>query len=200
MTTEQGLLWLVGTIRKIPKRIPILLWDSIPCTGGSPWTRVNLARCSNTFPARLRLIRNQWGKMLSSYSQVCDIIRQRGGYWALEWSSRCAYWDSPIVKQFLRRQKEPLYEATAVGCAYGLRAETGPLQGHPMSKAWLVNGNLPLLPSALERSCHCAANTVHAQASGDNTEIIGKYTPSFVAAVHSLFARTVAHRSVHDPQ
>ena len=104
------------------------------------------------------------------------------------------------MKQFLQRQKEPLYEATAVGCAYGLRAETGPLQGHSMSKAWLVKGNLPLLPSALERSCRCAANTVHAQASGGNTEMIGKYTPSFVAAVHSLFARTVAHRRLRGRQ
>ena len=67
--------------------------------------------------------------MLSGYSQVCDIIRQRGGYWALEWSSRCAYWDSPIVKQFLQRQKEPLYEATAVGCAYGFQCGISTSQG-----------------------------------------------------------------------
>ena len=123
MTTEQGLLWLVGTIRKIPKRIPILLWGSIPCTGGTPWVRYNLARYPDTFPARLRIIRSQWRKMLCNFSRVCDIVRQRGGYWTLEWPSRCAYWDSPIVQRFMQRRKEPVFEATAVGCAFGLRAE-----------------------------------------------------------------------------
>ena len=42
MTTERGLLWLLDQIRGIPKHLPILLWGSIPCTGGTAWTRLNI--------------------------------------------------------------------------------------------------------------------------------------------------------------
>ena len=43
-TTDAGCNWLLRKIAKIPKHLPILLWGSIPCTGGTPWARFNLRK------------------------------------------------------------------------------------------------------------------------------------------------------------
>ena len=84
-----------------------------------------------------------------------------------------------------------VYQATATGCAFGLRAMYGPMKSYPMSKAWLIKGNLPLIPNYLHKSCRCEPQTKHAPASGANTEGTGRYTETFVNSVHSMFAKTV---------
>ena len=83
-TTKQGLSWLLEEIRGIPRNIPILLWGSIPCTGGSPYTRLNLKQYPDTFPARLRMIRAEWRKIFHNFMCVRDVVIPRGGYWTLE--------------------------------------------------------------------------------------------------------------------
>ena len=54
-TTEEGYNWLIGQIKQIPNHIPILLWGSIPCTGGTPWARYNLRKYPETFPKRQKV-------------------------------------------------------------------------------------------------------------------------------------------------
>ena len=107
----------------------------------------------------------------------------------------CAYWDNPFVQEFLENTGKPIYQATATGCAFGLKAEYGSVAGLPMSKAWMIKGNLPLIPEILHHQCGCKPTVIHAPASGANTEDTGRYTSSFVHSVHDMFARTVAHRS-----
>ena len=89
-TTEEGYWWLLNQIRKIPVHIPILLWGSIPCTGGTPWARYNLRRYPDTFPKRLRRLRVEWRELTYNFFRVSEIIRRRNGYWALEWPSKCS--------------------------------------------------------------------------------------------------------------
>ena len=108
-TTEEGYQWLIGQIRKIPKTIPILLWGSIPCTGGTLWARYNLRRYPETFPKRLRRLRAEWRILTYNFFRVSSIIQQRQGHWVIEWPSRCSYWDSPNVTQFFRTQKVHIY-------------------------------------------------------------------------------------------
>ena len=190
-TTEEGLQWLLNEIGKIPKGIPILLWGSIPCTGGSPWARYNLRKYPDTFPARLRYLRTQWRQMTYNFYRVSDVIRKRGGHWALEWPSRCEYWDSPFVLEFLNRQTGDVYEATANGCAFNLRAIAGPYRGCLMSKCWHVKSTLPNLTEFLDRPCSCSPNYKHAHAEGQNTAHSGRYTREFVASVHKMFSKFV---------
>ena len=133
-------------------------------------------------------------------ARVCDVVRQRGGYWAIEWPSLCAYWESPLVQDFMKRVGKPIFQATATGCAFGLKAIYGKVAGFPMSKAWMIKGNMPLISEALRKPCGCNPCVVHAQASGANTEVTGRYTPAFVASVHTMFSKTVAHRRLYDSQ
>ena len=126
--------------------------------------------------------------MTYNFYRIADIVRKRHGHWALEWPSRCEYWQSPQVLDFLNRQKGEIYQATATGCAFNLRAVAGKDKGRRMSKAWHVKSTLPLVEHFLDRSCNCPPGYVHAKAEGQNTVHSGRYTPEFVASVHRLFA------------
>ena len=132
--------------------------------------------------------------MTYNFYKISDVVRKRGGHWALEWPSRCEYWDSPQVVEFLNRQKGKVFEATTTGCAFNLRALYGRDKGKPMSKAWHIKGAIPLIPKYLERGCTCPPGTIHAQAKGQNTAHTGRYTPEFVSAVHRMYALFTSKR------
>ena len=133
--------------------------------------------------------------MTYHFYRISDVIRKRGGHWALEWPSKCEYWDSPLVLDFLRGEKVPIFEATAVGCAFNLRAIAGRDRGLPMSKAWHVKSTLPTVAHYLDRCCTCPPKTVHATAEGENAAHTGRYTLEFVSSVHRMFARSDAKDS-----
>ena len=133
--------------------------------------------------------------MTYNFYRVVDVIRKRQGHWALEWPSRCEYWQSPQVLDFLARQKGQVFEATATGCAFGLIAKHGKDKGRRMSKAWHVKSTVPELRDFLDRSCSCPSNYRHAPAEGQNTAESGRYTREFVAAVHRLFSKHLSTKS-----
>ena len=130
----------------------------------------------------------QWRRMTYNFYRIADVIRKRNGHWALEWPSRCEYWNSAQVLDFLRREKGEIFEATATGCAFNLRAIAGKDKGRKMLKAWHVKSTLPTLAKYLDRSCSCPITYVHAKAEGQNTTHSGRYTPEFVSSVHRMFA------------
>ena len=132
--------------------------------------------------------------MFTNYSRICEIVLKRGGHWAIELPDGNAYWNNPLVLDFLKKIGSPIYEAKATGCAYGLRALHGQEAGRPMRRAWLIKGDIPLIPEMLEKSCPCPRDTVHAQATGSNTVETGKYTEAFVRTVHAMFSRMVASK------
>ena len=165
-----------------------MLWGSIPCTGGTPWARYNLRRYPDTFPKRLRRLRAEWRMLTYNFFRVSNIIQQRKGHWVIEWPSRCSYWESPIVKQFLIKQNVHIYQAKATGCAFGLKAISGPLRNYPMSKSWLIKGTLPNIEEHLHRDCPCERCATHAPTTGANTAHSGRYTARFVASIHRMFS------------
>ena len=192
-TTDAGQRWLMAEIKKIPEHIPILLWGSIPCTGGSPWTGFNLRQYPDTFPARLRQLKTKWRKLTYNFYRLVDVISKRKGHWAIEWPTKCYYWESPQVKEFIDRQlvKGNLHQAVASGCAFNLRAIAGPRKGKLMSKKWLIKTSLPNVDKFLERPCSCPPEYQHASAEGQNTAHSGRYTAEFVAQVHKMFSNFV---------
>ena len=85
-----------------------------------------------------------------------------------------------------------MFEATATGCAFNLRAIYGSDRGHVMSKAWHIKTTIPWVEQYLHRDCCCPPGTYHAQAKGRNTVVTGRYTPEFVSSVHRMFALHVS--------
>ena len=132
--------------------------------------------------------------MFINYTKVCEVILKRGGHWALEWPEGNVYWNSPLVLEFLGKIGSPIYEASATGCAFGLKAKFGQVAGLPMRRAWMIKSNIPILYEVLNKPCCCPRDTNHVQATGSNTVETGKYTLPFVSAIHSMFSRVVTSK------
>ena len=152
---------------------------------------IYLRKYSDTFPTRLKMLKTIWRKLTYNFYRLVDVIVKRNGHWALEWPSKCDYWESPQVQEFLIRQKGKFHEATASGCAFNLRAIAGPNRGKLMSKAWHIKSTLPTVEKYLDRPCSCSPTYKHASAEGQNTAHSGQHTVEFVASVHKMFASTV---------
>ena len=172
--------------------MPILLWSSIPCTGGTKWVHYNLRRYPDTFPRRLQKLRQIWKKLTINFYKIADLITRRKGHWAIEWPYTCSYWDTSFVQNFLNRQKVKIFDATATGCAFNLRAIDAKERGTLMSKQWHIKSTVPDVSKYLDRPCVCHEDYVHAQAKGQNTAHSGRYTAEFVSSVHRMFSYTVA--------
>ena len=151
--------------------------------------RFNLKQYPTTFPARLRMLRSAWRKLFTNFTKVWNVIARRGGYWCIEWPDGNAYWENPLVKEFFDKVGSPIYQARAAGCAFNLRAAYGQVAGQLMGRAWLIKGNIDLIPQMLDRPCVCPKGTEHAVATGSNTEHTGKYTEELVRTIHCMFSK-----------
>ncbi len=105
----------------------VLLWSSIPCTGGSPWQYVNEARHLRTGDKealeKLENLRSEFALFWKNFEVLAEEVIRRKGFVAIEWPSACSYWKDPRVRMFLL--KHGFTKIQIHGCAYGLRAPCG---------------------------------------------------------------------------
>ena len=80
----------------------ILLWGSIPCTGGTQWTRLNAAKGGRTLELiqyRVRVVLQIW----TVFVLVAELVLSFDGTIAIDWPKACTYWTLPRVKRFMSR-------------------------------------------------------------------------------------------------
>ena len=100
----------------------ILVWVSIPCTGGSPWQRINAAkseRARRLIEGHYRLF---WA-LFANVKKVAEVVFKLGGYIAMEWPRSCAYWLEQDVQQFVSQLG--LQSVYLDGCMFGLVSQYG---------------------------------------------------------------------------
>ena len=122
-------------IVKTNPSIKILLWVSIPCTGGTSWTYINLMNES----ARRKVEYHQFvfQKIWASMAEFLNSIRTLQPFVALEWPSGCLYWKYDRVRKFLGKYNLELVKFD--GCRLGIVNK----EGIPMKKPWTVASKLP---------------------------------------------------------
>ena len=111
----------------------ILVWISIPCTGGTPWIYINLMNESSR--RKVEYHQFVFQKIWSAMSEFVNSIRHLQPFIALEWPSGCVYWKYDRVIRFLNR-----YNLEAVkfdGCRLGVVNKDGTL----MKKPWTIASN-----------------------------------------------------------
>eukprot|EP00975_Prorocentrum_lima_P013179 2798677-Prorocentrum_lima.AAC.1 len=78
----------MNEINKAPKKV-LMLWSSIPCTGGSTWQYVNMAnyRRRDDVEAirRLRDFRRTYRKSWRNLTMLARLVMDSGGIVAIEW-------------------------------------------------------------------------------------------------------------------
>ena len=161
----------------------LLIWVSIPCTGGCQWNRVN-AR----FPtaqlkkdAHIALFQTIW----TACARIMEYAVASGGATlAIEWPRQCEYWGLPIVQEFLTKHELTL--SYFDGCMYGLVGH----RGVPLKKPWCVASNSRFVGDTL--NLRCKGGHAHDCTSGVDAKTSEGYTEHMVECVHRTFGQDCA--------
>ena len=155
-----------------------VLFFSAPCTGGSPWQRINLARSPNL----LGRMRRHWAlfrRLWKSFELAAIHAVARGAQVYVEWPRHCAYWKVPRVAKFLAQHSFEFSDFD--GCMYGLVAEHGERKGHPIRKPWRIASVNSSLPKLLNLKC---TGHLHAACQGPDTVRTQNYTIDIAKVIH----------------
>jgi len=148
VTTERGLARAIAAVRD--SSLPVLLWASIPCTGGSPWQNLNAKRGASTRKLIARRIRD-FRLIWASFVQVAAEVVAQGGVFCVEWPKDRNYWRRPEVVRVLT--KYHCSSSVFHGCQYGLVSQFGSTKGMPILKPWRIAGNLDRMLVGLNCLC-----------------------------------------------
>ena len=183
LTSENGVNKAIEVIHQY-KRLPILLWVSIPCTGGSPWQRLNRSsgKCD---PQKLDKHIQLYHALMRSVCIVAAAGRPHGISVAVEWPRQCEYWKSNAYQHFASTLS--LDSVFLDGCMFGLVAVGGKHDGMPIKKPWRIDTNVSSMRQYLAHVCD--GSHVHTPCAGSQTKRTEGYTDQLVAQIHLAFAQ-----------
>ena len=119
VTTKQGSAFVDKALALAQQKVGqnVLVWASIPCTGGTSWTHLNALKGDQT---RLKIAahRREFRRIWASFVKAVSPALTAGISVAIEWPQGCVYWQDKRVRGFLRQHH--LTRNTFHGCMYGL--------------------------------------------------------------------------------
>ena len=156
-----------------------LCWISLPCTGGTTWTYVNMKHPS----ARLKVMKRvkKFKKLWKSLENFLSLINVPF-YVALEWPKGCRYWKLPMVQRVLAKYGMKLYDFD--GCAVGLKSTSG----IPIRKPWTVATNHEKLGTRLSQF-RCKCTVKHYPGRGEDLKRTEEYTFRMTDAIHQVLRK-----------
>ena len=182
----------VRTITNALKAIgdKVLVWFSLPCTGGCPYAKVNAGK-SQKVKQRLGDHLSLFNVLWRAATRLMCSARELGAVIAVEWLTYCESWKREEVKYQMAVMSYRFLHLH--GCMYGLRSTARSIKGRPITKPWTIATDCPTLFKYLERRClahwHTDETTgaviPHASCSGINAKVTEGYTHEFAIAVHN---------------
>ena len=173
----------------------VLLWFSLPCTGGCTWQRINkfLAKLRDR-PKTLRRIEGHVRLKEQLFRSLERLLAETENCQpgiAIEWPSTCTYWNDDDVRATVsKHQLLPYY---VDGCMVGLKVvhPNGPktIIGMPIRKPWTIKSNWELLGRTIHIQCDGSHD--HGSCQGKESRRSQDYTPEFAERVHKGFAEVV---------
>ena len=140
-----------------------------PCTGGSPWNRLNSARGEET-SKKIENKKKTFWKLFSAFEEVLFQHQLCGAL--MELPSGCSYWKDPRLISFM--DGTPCRRFHIHGCMYGVVEQHG--GGRAIKKPWSFvswnRGN----PKGLEMKCDGSHD--HVPCAGQETKGAEIYTPT----------------------
>ena len=175
----------VKHIRSIGNKgsIPVLLWASIPCTGGTAWSHINMNH--DTAKEKVKRHRSIYKRIWSAFVDLVNSMEFAKPLIAIEWPRSCTYWDDKAVDKFVIRNN--MTSVKFDGCAVGVKTT----DGIPMKTPWTVKTNMHCLHNYLDgRVCSCTVQ--HAGGRGRNLKNTESYTYIMTDLIHKAFAYAVS--------
>ena len=107
----------------------LLLFASLPCTGGSSWQRINV----RNNPEKVELRKSLFRKLFRSFLSTIKLTRRHNPEIIFELPKTCDYWQDPSVVRFIERHGLTSHECD--GCMVGIVDSNNlPLKKHGFSK------------------------------------------------------------------
>jgi len=145
VTTEQGHRMAMQSV----DHPVVLLWASMPCTGGTPLRFIN-ARTESARRKQKKHLETFW-KIWERFEKVARKCHESGGKLAVEWPAECQYWKEPRVFNFLQ-SIDGMGMVRIDGCRFGLKDD----HGDPFKKPWRLATTCHELLSGLQNMrCTC---------------------------------------------
>jgi hypothetical protein len=192
LTSWDGVVKAVAVLQQYPA-VPALIWVSIPCTGGSPWQRINRSKGEHVKQSVQQHIRI-YRQLMQSAAIVLSAAKSSHGCFkiAWEWPRQCDYWRDGQYLAF--REHHNLKSALFDGCMYGLVSRSGSSSGTPILKPWRVDSDCEELLARLNRRCD--GTHQHAPCAGRDTKASEGYTDSISREVHRAWQQHCANLSI----
>ena len=150
---------------------PLLLFASLPCTGGCPWQRIHVEKNPELVQSHQEL----FIRLFKSFQSLCRMIRSRNPCIAFELPKNCEYWSWDIVKKFIAKYN--LVPTLCDGCMLGVRDRNG----LPIKKSWQISCTFPL--QRLQAQV-CDRSHSHGESRGPDLKHAEEYTFDMVDAIH----------------
>ena len=179
MLDEHCRQYVAGVVNGFPKKKPVLLWLSLPCTGGTSWSYVNLKipSAAKKVKRHVRTLKKLW-KAVEEFVNLID----RVFHVAVGWPQNCRCWKFPRVVKFVNDFSLVKYDFH--GCMLGTTDD----EGTPIKKPWTVATSMSEVGETLVQF-QCDGNHAHVQGRGKSLKNTESYTFHFTDAVHQAFDR-----------
>ena len=169
-TTETGLTRVVEIITNTPR---ILVFASLPCTGGCSWN-VGMNASNPNCDERLKEHEMQFQALWHNFVRLltlCPVFPL-----VFEWPRTCEYWRRQYVLDTF--QKIGAVSADFDGCRYG----TCNAKGEPLQKQWRFATTVPEVAYMFDLKC--LRNHTHGDMFGKDARNTQYYTPSMALILH----------------
>ena len=172
-------LYVASIVNDFPVSKDVVLWLSLPCTGGTPWSHVNLKipSAAKEVMRHVKTVKKLWKAVecfIKLLSRSFDI--------AIEWLQNCRYWRFPRVVKFMNEYSMRRYDFH--GCMLG----TVDHEGTPIKKPWAVATTLH--ETGLELSQYqCDESHDRVQGFRKQLKETENYSFQFTDCVHQAFNR-----------
>ena len=158
---------------------PLLIWASLPCTGGCSWQHISILTNREKVEDHHKLFL----KLLKSLKSSMRIMKPFKPEPAMELPKTCDYWKWTVVQAFIK--KHCMQSCLCDGCMLGIIDD----DGRPLRKSWQIMSTLPL-PGLNGRTCD--GTHEHGRSRGHSLKDAESYSYHMTDAIHRDWKQHVA--------
>ena len=161
--------------------VMLLLFASLPCTGGSSWQRMNVYNN----PERIAEHRALFRKLFRSFCDVIKQVKRHDPQIIFELPRTCDYWKEESVVKFVKQNG--LHPEYCDGCMAGITND----KGEPIKKQWTLMSSFPL--PHIRDIGECDGTHSHGESRGKALKLAEGYSYLITDAIHEDFKQAIPY-------
>ena len=163
----------------------VVLWGSLPCTGGYTWNYINGKTPEGK--ARIEEHTKLMVELLECFVRAGKYVLKQGGIICFEWPRQRAYWKRKDIIDMQTVLK--LNPTTFCGCAVGLKSCTPGKEHLFIKKPWRVCCSHDCIDKIFSKFQCPGVSRIHEhdQCRGTNAKNSERYTDVFAVSAHRAF-------------